>query len=205
MVATVTRNGAPKCCLKPVRNAKNSTLKTLLGNLSALRGREFPYLEGPVPNSAIGCKLAGVTHPQPLPHTRRYSIKTVDSQVQVTRFQFTLEMEISLVLTVFLLSLILIHWITANRSPQIPGPPPHPFVGHTFQVPIVKTWRYFEKLSLKYGVLQCSFMIAVCFNKLNAGPIVKLTLAGDDMIVLSNPSDAEELASTWPTLRAQSK
>ncbi|KAJ7312708.1 cytochrome P450 [Mycena albidolilacea] len=102
----------------------------------------------------------------------------VDSKAQVTRYvllQFTLEMEISLALTVFLLSLILIYCIATTRPPQIPGPPPHPFVGHTFQVPIVKTWRYFEKLSLKYG------------------PIVKLTLAGDDMIVLSNPSDAEEL------------
>jgi hypothetical protein len=54
MVATVTRNGAPKCCLKSVRNAKNSTMEALLGNSSALRGREFPYLEGLVPNQAIG-------------------------------------------------------------------------------------------------------------------------------------------------------
>jgi hypothetical protein len=46
-------------------------------------------------------------------------------------------------------------------------------------------------------------MIVVRANKFNAGPIVKLTLAGDDMIILSNPSDAEELASTWPTLGAQ--
>src|SRR5712692_4162822 len=34
-----------------------------------------------------------------------------------------------------------------------PGPKGHPFVGHTFQVPTTQTWRYFEKLSHKYGML----------------------------------------------------
>ncbi|KAJ7674087.1 hypothetical protein B0H14DRAFT_1003255 [Mycena olivaceomarginata] len=79
-----------------------------------------------------------------------------------------------------LLSLVLVYWITrssASKTPQIPGPPPHPFVGHTLQVPTVKTWKYFEKLYHEYG------------------SIVKLTLAGDDIIVLSDPSDAEELES----------
>ncbi|KAJ7250754.1 cytochrome P450 [Mycena rebaudengoi] len=56
-----------------------------------------------------------------------------------------------------------------------PGPPSHPFFGHTFQVPTIKTWKYFEKLFHQYG------------------PIVKLSLAGDDIVVLSHSSDAEEL------------
>ena len=34
-----------------------------------------------------------------------------------------------------------------------PGPQAHPLVGHTFQVPTIKTWKYFEKLSHKYGAL----------------------------------------------------
>lgn len=32
-----------------------------------------------------------------------------------------------------------------------PGPPSHPFFGHTFQVPTIKTWKYFEKLFHQYG------------------------------------------------------
>jgi hypothetical protein len=95
-----------------------------------------------------------------------------------------------------LLSLVLVYWITrssASKTPQIPGPPPHPFVGHTLQVPTVKTWKYFEKLYHEYGVLQCQ--ISTQSIDLDTGSIVKLTLAGDDIIVLSDPSDAEELES----------
>ncbi|KAJ7885487.1 cytochrome P450 [Mycena olivaceomarginata] len=57
----------------------------------------------------------------------------------------------------------------------IPGPKPHPFVGHTFQIPKIKTWKFFEKLAQEHG------------------PIVRVTLAGDDIVVLSDPADAEEL------------
>jgi hypothetical protein len=32
-----------------------------------------------------------------------------------------------------------------------PGPTPHPFVGHTFQVPKTKAWLYFQKLGEQYG------------------------------------------------------
>ncbi|KAF8955138.1 cytochrome P450, partial [Flammula alnicola] len=56
-----------------------------------------------------------------------------------------------------------------------PGPPPRPLVGHTFQVPSTKIWKYFEKLGLQYG------------------PLVRLSLAGDDILVLNHPVDAEEL------------
>ncbi|KAJ7789769.1 cytochrome P450 [Mycena olivaceomarginata] len=60
-------------------------------------------------------------------------------------------------------------------SPRIPGPPAYPLVGHILQVPTVKAWKYFERLAHQYG------------------PIVKVSLAGDDIVVLSDPSDAEEL------------
>ncbi|CAK5272006.1 unnamed protein product [Mycena citricolor] len=56
-----------------------------------------------------------------------------------------------------------------------PGPRPHPLVGHTLQVPTIQTWKYFERLSHQYG------------------PIVRLSLAGDNVVVLSDPRDAEEL------------
>ncbi|KAF7360713.1 Cytochrome P450 [Mycena venus] len=62
-----------------------------------------------------------------------------------------------------------------GSGPRIPGPPAHPLVGHTFQVPTIKTWKYYEDLWHKHG------------------PIVKLTLAGDDILVLSDPADAQEL------------
>ncbi|KAJ7890054.1 cytochrome P450 [Mycena olivaceomarginata] len=87
-------------------------------------------------------------------------------------------MNILLASATSLISVIVIYLINwRSKSPRIPGPPPHPFVGHTFQVPTIKSWKYFEKLWRQYG------------------SIVKVTLAGDDMIILSNPSDAEELAS----------
>ncbi|KAF8993102.1 cytochrome P450 [Cyathus striatus] len=53
--------------------------------------------------------------------------------------------------------------------------PPHPFVGHTFQVPTQKTWRYFESLWHRYG------------------PIFRLSLAGDEIVVLSRGKDGEAL------------
>ncbi|KAK7007511.1 cytochrome P450, partial [Favolaschia claudopus] len=73
-------------------------------------------------------------------------------------------------------SLSLIYLIAAHfKSPQIPGPTPHLFVGHTFQVATIKPWKYFENLWHRYGSM------------------VKVTLAGDDMVILSDPADAEEL------------
>ncbi|KAG6860942.1 hypothetical protein C0995_005772 [Termitomyces sp. Mi166 len=64
-----------------------------------------------------------------------------------------------------------------SKRPRLaPGPKEHLLVGHTFQVPKDRpAWRYFEDLSHKYG------------------PIVRLSLAGDEVLVLNHPSDAEEL------------
>lgn len=60
-----------------------------------------------------------------------------------------------------------------DHSP--PSPKPHPVVGHTFQVPTERTWRYFDDLSKKLG------------------PIFRLSLAGDEIVVLTEPEDVEEL------------
>lgn len=62
---------------------------------------------------------------------------------------------------------------TKDHSP--PSPKPHPVVGHTFQVPTERTWRYFDDLSKKLG------------------PIFRLSLAGDEIVVLTEPEDVEEL------------
>ncbi|KAJ7196347.1 cytochrome P450 [Mycena pura] len=70
--------------------------------------------------------------------------------------------------TSFLVSGILLYLISrryASKSSTIPGPSAHPLVGHTLQVPTKKTWKYFEKLSHQFG------------------PIVKVSLAGDDIIL----------------------
>ncbi|KAG6873388.1 hypothetical protein C0995_016198 [Termitomyces sp. Mi166 len=72
---------------------------------------------------------------------------------------------------------ILLGIFFSKRPRFAPGPKEHPVVGHTFQVPKVKVWRYFEKLSSQHG------------------PIIRLSLAGDEILVLNDPSDAEELLS----------
>ncbi|KAF8166816.1 hypothetical protein K438DRAFT_1774977 [Mycena galopus ATCC 62051] len=48
-------------------------------------------------------------------------------------------MDIRLVASGFLVTLILVYWNrrrSASKLRPIPGPLPHPFVGHTFQVPV---------------------------------------------------------------------
>ncbi|EPQ52934.1 cytochrome P450, partial [Gloeophyllum trabeum ATCC 11539] len=47
--------------------------------------------------------------------------------------------------------------------------------GHIFQVPKKQVWRYFESLGERYG------------------PVVGLSLAGDHLVILNHPDDAEEL------------
>ncbi|KAF8151161.1 cytochrome P450 [Mycena galopus ATCC 62051] len=62
-------------------------------------------------------------------------------------------MDIRLVASGFLVTLILVYWNrrrSASKLRPIPGPLPHPFVGHTFQVPVIKTWKYFEQLAHQY-------------------------------------------------------
>jgi hypothetical protein len=73
-------------------------------------------------------------------------------------------MEIPLVLGAVILSVILVYCMSqpsASKSTRvIPGPTPYPLVGHTFQVPTVKTWRYFEKLYHQYGGLQSHIILS---------------------------------------------
>ncbi|KAJ7763495.1 cytochrome P450 [Mycena olivaceomarginata] len=67
-----------------------------------------------------------------------------------------------------LVAVTVIYWLnrrSRSRGLPIPGPKPHPFVGHTFQIPKIKTWKFFEKLAQEHG------------------PIVRVTLAGDDIVL----------------------
>ncbi|KLO13195.1 cytochrome P450 [Schizopora paradoxa] len=56
-----------------------------------------------------------------------------------------------------------------------PGPPQTIVVGNTLQVPMIRPWIYFEKLGEKYG------------------PIYRLSLGGDEVLVLNDAKDADEL------------
>ncbi|KAF5365656.1 hypothetical protein D9758_003167 [Tetrapyrgos nigripes] len=65
---------------------------------------------------------------------------------------------------------------TTRKKPQYPpGPKPHPLLGHLLQIPSIQSWKYFDRLSKQYG------------------PVLRLHLAGSNMIVLNRPEDAEEL------------
>lgn len=68
-------------------------------------------------------------------------------------------------------------WLIRRKRqlPYPPGPKPAFFFGHIFQVPKTHTWRYFASLAKTYG------------------SVVRLTLAGDDILVLNSSKDAEEL------------
>ena len=65
-------------------------------------------------------------------------------------------------------------------------------------MPKEKAWRYFDDLGKKYGA-RYSF---ICVHSLFLivrflGPIIKLSLGGDNIVVLNNASDAEELVSLF--------
>lgn len=82
------------------------------------------------------------------------------------------------------ITLLVCAWLVhrARQLPYPPGPKPAPFFGHVFQVPKSHTWRYFTQLAKEYG------------------SVVRLTLAGDDILVLNSSKDAEELVSSQPEL-----
>ena len=44
---------------------------------------------------------------------------------------------------------------SSKRRRFAPGPQGYPLIGHTLQVPTVKSWRYFEKLGSQYGKTSC--------------------------------------------------
>ncbi|KAI0079803.1 cytochrome P450 [Panus rudis PR-1116 ss-1] len=68
-----------------------------------------------------------------------------------------------------------LHNAFSKKRNYPPGPKGWPIIGNALDVPAEKTWRYFEKLSHEYG------------------PIVRLSMGGEEIIVLSDPKDCEEL------------
>jgi hypothetical protein len=97
----------------------------------------------------------------------------------------------------FMILAVLKAW-RSRRGPKLPlppGPKPHWLVGHTFQVPQKKAWLYFEKLGKEFGELPDPFSSSTTYLR-KSGPIVNLNLAGDNIVVLNDPKDAEELVKS---------
>ncbi|KAF8531834.1 cytochrome P450 [Gautieria morchelliformis] len=86
------------------------------------------------------------------------------------RFEVTFWPAVVITMLVYIVVMML-----STKGPYPPGPKGLPFIGHILQVPTENTWKYFEKLFHEYG------------------PITHLSLAGDHVVVLSDPVDAEEL------------
>lgn len=78
-----------------------------------------------------------------------------------------------------LLGLFFFVWLTASylrrKRDLPPGPTPIPIFGNALQIPTERTWLYFKSLSEKYG------------------PIVRLRIAGTEVIVLDDIGDVDEL------------
>ncbi|KLO13132.1 cytochrome P450 [Schizopora paradoxa] len=65
----------------------------------------------------------------------------------------------------------------ARRARLPPGPIGNALVGNLFQIPLHRPWLYFEKLGRLYG------------------PVVRLRLGWEEIVVLNEAEDAEELLS----------
>jgi Cytochrome P450 len=77
------------------------------------------------------------------------------------------------------IGLFVLVWIAVSyirrRHNLPPGPTPIPIFGNALQIPTERTWLYFKSVSQKYG------------------PIVRLTIAGTEVVVLDNVEDVIEL------------
>ena len=68
-------------------------------------------------------------------------------------------------------------YVRRRRLNFPPGPVPIPIFGNLLQIPTEGTWLYFKSMSQKYG------------------PIVRLTIAGTEAVLLDDIEDVEELVS----------
>jgi hypothetical protein len=77
------------------------------------------------------------------------------------------------------IGLVILLWIAVSyvrrRRDLPPGPIPIPIFGNALQIPTENTWLYFKSLSQKYG------------------PIVRLTIAATEVVVLDDIEDVNEL------------
>lgn len=78
------------------------------------------------------------------------------------------------------------------RKDLPPGPKPLPFLGNVLSIPTEKSWLYFHKLCQKYGPLK-AFFLNIHLNLPLSGPIVRLSLGGNDMLLLDELEDIDEL------------
>lgn len=89
--------------------------------------------------------------------------------------------------------------ILSNKANLPPGPRGIPLIGNIFQVPKMQTWTYFERLSRIYGAYCLGIPLPTAYSSiLCEGPIVRLSLAGAEVIILNDPLDAEALVRHYP-------
>ena len=82
----------------------------------------------------------------------------------------------ALAIGIFISLWIALSYVRRRRLNLPPGPVPIPIFGNVLQIPTERTWLYFTSLSQKYG------------------PIVRLTIAGTEVVVLNSIEDVDELA-----------
>lgn len=63
-------------------------------------------------------------------------------------------------------------------------------VGNTYQVPDLRTWTWFQSMSSKFGESIAKGGSSFLFH---SGPIAWFNIKGDNILLLSDPHDAEAL------------
>lgn len=99
----------------------------------------------------------------------------------------------TLVASLFLLFVTVSAAMFSRRARYPPGPSALPLIGHTFSIPIEKPWLYFDQLGRRYGPLSFIFFRPIPQYIALSGPVVRLSLAGDEVLVLNRAEDAKEL------------
>lgn len=103
--------------------------------------------------------------------------------------------------TVVLSAIAVLVWIyrkisdNAHGKKRPPGPPPTFLVGHTFQIPLIRPWTYFRQLGDLYGTTTVCLAVEEFYRHVFLGPMIHLSLAGDEVLVLNDAKDANELVS----------
>lgn len=95
------------------------------------------------------------------------------------------------------LILLIVLWnrVLTNRRTQAPGPRGLPFIGNTLQLS-GRTWLLFDKWKKEYGRLSGALLSCLKFP---VGPIISVSIAGREFVVLNTSKVAFELLTKRAT------